>query len=157
MTALCHTINSIGQCFLWDNQQQICHADPKFIASYQETIWRTEKDHFVTSASEKINSEVKLHLFADAKDTISISKYITSINNRRKRSILCKLRMGVLDLEIERGRRVGTSRAERFCKLCNQRKVEDAIHFTMECPALADCRSQGLNKLQALNPAISEI
>ena len=48
LNAIRNTMYSTGQCFLWDNQEQISHADPKKLASYQELIWRIEKDQFVT-------------------------------------------------------------------------------------------------------------
>lgn len=152
-----NSIYSSGQCFLWDNQHQIRECDPLQLSKYQDLIWRTEQDQFLSSATEKIKSEAKLHLFANAKDGLSISNYIKSLKNRQKRSVLCKLRMGVLDLEIELGRRAGTLRDQRFCKLCHLNIVEDEIHFTMECPALADCRSPGYNKLLSLNPKLNHL
>ena len=48
-----------------------------------------------------MNSESKLVLFKDAENTLSLSKYMSVINNRDKRRLLSKLRLGVLPLEVE--------------------------------------------------------
>ena len=59
-----------------------------------------------------------------------------------KRSLLCQLRLGILPLEVEVGRFGLKSNdgqvkriplEERICKLCNMNKVEDEMHFLIEC------------------------
>ena len=100
----------------------------------------------------KIDSESKLVLFKDAKDTLSLSKYMSVINNREKRRLLSKLRLGVLPLEIEKGRRSNLLRNDRHCKLCETDQVEDEIHFLFTCPSLAQYRQPFITSISELQP-----
>ena len=50
----------------------------------------------------------------------------------QKREILCKFRISSHDLEIERGHYYKIDVDNRICKLYNI-KVEDKIHFLLEC------------------------
>ena len=70
--------------------------------------------------------------------------------------MLCKLRLGVLDLEVETGRRFKTDengkkvkidRSERFCKLCTSGEIENETHFLFSCPALQQTRRTYLSPL----------
>ena len=100
----------------------------------------------------KIDSESKLVLFKDAKDTLSLSKYMSVINNREKRRLLSKLRLGVLPLEIEKGRRSNLPRNDRHCKLCDTDQVEDEIHFLFTCPSLAQYWNLFITSILELQP-----
>ena len=100
----------------------------------------------------KMDSESKLVLFKDAKDTLSLSKYMSVINNREKRRLLSKLRLGILPLEIEKGRRSNLPRNDRHCKLCDTDQVEDEIHFLFTCPSLAQYRQPFITSISELQP-----
>ena len=62
------------------------------------------------------------------------------------REILCKFRISSHDLEIERGRYYTIDVDYRICKLCNI-KVEDEIHFLLECPKLNSKRITTLSDI----------
>ena len=49
---------------------------------------------------------------------------------------------GILPLEVEGGRFVGTDKHERFCTVCVSRKIEDEYHFLYVCPPLEDVRNR---------------
>ena len=61
------------------------------------------------------------------------AKYLNRLEIRKKRSLVCKLRLGTLDLEIEKSRRLNIPRSERVCKICNSGEVEDVVHFILKC------------------------
>ena len=111
------------------------------------------KDQSFQNLFVKVQSESKLHIFKSSKDTISLSNYLSKIKNRDARSHFSKLRLGVLPLEIEKGRRNDLMRADRFCKLCNRQQVEDEVHFLFECPALAYDRAPFITDLAFTLPS----
>ena len=122
----------------------------KFANRQHSYIFQNLKDQFLQNVTSKIQNESKLVFYKNAKDTLSLSSYLNNIKNRNSRTLLSKLRLGVLPLEIEKGRRekIKVPRENRFCKLCNSdNKIEDEIHFLFECPALQHQRDQHLNSL----------
>ena len=53
---------------------------------------------------------------------------------------------GVLKLQVETGRYIGTIREERICQCCNMNVVETEYHFFMCCPVYRDLRIKFLPK-----------
>ena len=78
--------------------------------------------------------------------------YISVINNKEKRRLLSQLRLGVLPLEVEKGRRSNLIRNDRYCKLCHTEQVEDEIHFLFTCPSLAQYRQPFITSILELQP-----
>ena len=74
------------------------------------------------------------------------------IQDREKRCLLSKLRLGVLPLEVEKGRRSNLLRNNRHCKLCHTEQVEDEIHFLFTCPSLAQYRQPFIVSISELQP-----
>ena len=99
-----------------------------------------------------MESESKLVHFKSAKETLSLSNYLLRIKNREKRRLLSKLRLGVLPLEVEKGRRSNLHRSDRLCKLCHTEQVEDEIHFLFKCPALQLCRLPFITSIFEIHP-----
>ena len=48
---------------------------------------------------------------------------------------------------IETGRHKQLKIEERICKSCHLQKIEDEIHFLLECPAYDNIREEYLKKL----------
>ena len=65
------------------------------------------------------------------------------------RSVKTKLRCGTSELEIETGRhaRPIVPRAQRMCRCCTQREVEDSFHFVMQCPRFQLQRQQMMSEI----------
>ena len=59
--------------------------------------------------------------------------YIFKITNKYERSLLAKLRSGILQLHVESGRFNGTSLENRICNICNNGDIEDEYHFVCVC------------------------
>ena len=53
---------------------------------------------------------------------------------RSQRSLIAKLRLGILPINIETGRYSGLPRDERFCPLCSNNEVESEAHVMLYCP-----------------------
>ena len=141
-----------GQYHVWHNQKQLGISEPKFIRKHISYMSQNLKDQFIQKATMKMNSESKLVLFKNAKNTLSLSKYMSVINNREKRRLISKLRLGVLPLEIEKGRRSNLIRNDRHCKLCHTEQVEDETHFLLTCPSLAQYRQPFITSILELQP-----
>ena len=158
-TAVKQVIESSGQHnfnFLWNSQTSLHKIDPKLISKCLSHILKDSKINFLSSAVNEMDKQMKLQYFKEAKSEFTISNYLEKIGDRSSRSLLCKLRLGVLDLEVEKGRRFKTDnlgrkiqidRSERYCKLCQTGEIEDEVHFLFSCPTLAQTRHCYLNPL----------
>ena len=122
------------------------------------------KTRFLSDAVNEMDKQVKLHYFKEAKSEFTISKYLEKIEGRKSRCLIGKLRLGVLDLEIEKGRRFKVDnlgnktqidRSERFCKLCQSGEVEDEVHFLFSCPTLDKTRKTYLEPLMNMCPELT--
>ena len=145
-------IFSSGQYHIWANQIDLGALGLKLAQRNMSYLSRNLKDQSIQHLTSKIENENKLHYFKYAKDTLSLSNYLNKINNRETRSLISKLRLGVLPLEIEKGRRTNLTRDQRFCKLCNSNQVENEPHFILECPALESHRAPFISELSANIP-----
>ena len=166
-TAIKQIIESSGQHslnFLWNSQALLNGVEPKLISKYQSQILQDAKIRFLTDAVNEMDKQVKLQYFKEAKSEFTVSKYLQEIGVRSSRSLVGKLRLGILDLEVEKGRRFKTDhsgkkvqipRAERYCKLCQTSEVEDEVHFLFSCPTLAQIRRECLEPLIVCCPELA--
>ena len=84
----------------------------------------------------------KMRMYALFKMDLKMEAYLRHVKDVRHRKLLTKLRIGVLSLRIESGRyeprgadkKKGLPIQFRVCQCCDMMKVEDEIHFMMECP-----------------------
>ena len=86
------------------------------------------------------------YIFLDTPPTLL---NLSAISSRKERSLFSKLRLGILQLEIETGRHTKpiTESSKRFCKLCNSNKIGNECHFLFECPALEATRKPLLENI----------
>ena len=166
-TAIKQIIESSGEHnlnFLWNSQALLDGVEPKVISKCQSQILHDAKMRFLSEAVNDMDKQVKLQYFKEAKSEFTVSKYLGEIGVRSSRSLIAKLRLGVLDLEVEKGRRfkidhsgrkVQIPRAERYCKLCQTSEIEDEVHFLFSCPTLAQTRQEYLEPLTARCPELA--
>ena len=83
---------------------------------------------------QTVESKPKLHLYATYKKEYASENYCQINMKKSQRSLLAKLRLGVLPINIEIGRYSGTPRDERYCPLCNNNSIDDEIHVLLYCP-----------------------
>ena len=70
--------------------------------------------------------------------------------HRWHRSLFAQFRLGILPLYIETGRYDNTPVANRICKLCDSRGIEDEYNFLMQCSRYTEFREVLFNKFSNL-------
>jgi hypothetical protein len=87
-----------------------------------------------------------LRTYRQFKANLEKEDYLNINIPRYQRSAYTKLRCGVLPLAIETGRYTRTPLEQRLCTLCNLEKVENEVHFLIECPMYVDLRYNLIQK-----------
>ena len=136
---------------VWNNQKILASQSKATLRMHENTIVKSLNKVSIQQSFRKISEETKLAFLSGCKTKYALSNYLNTIQIKKKRSLLSKLRLGTLDLEIEKSRRHKIPRAERICKLCSTGIVEDEIHFILNCPILAQSREPFLNSLATQN------
>ena len=77
----------------------------------------------------------KLRTYNKFKFHYTREPYLEQIENRKYRSAIAKLRTSSHKLNIEAGRYKNIKLENRLCTCCTQNKIEDEIHFLIQCPA----------------------
>ena len=83
---------------------------------------------------ELILTKPKLRTYIKFKKELGIEKYVLDIRNKYERSMIAKLRCGILQLHVESGRFNQTNLENRTCNVCNNNVIEDEFHFVCICP-----------------------
>ena len=81
----------------------------------------------------------KLEFYANTKTKFECDKYL-DLPSFKHRQLLTKFLCSNHKLEIEKGRHIGTERANRICKVCSLGLIEDETHFLTACPAYTAIR-----------------
>ena len=103
---------------------------------------------------EEAGGMSKLSMYVIAKDFAEIGTLVKSNLPRNERSLLARLLCGILPLELEKGRWKRTGREIRYCKTCDDKKVETEFHFVFQCSALSEVRETKLDPLLKENPEV---
>ena len=96
------------------------------------------------------------------KTVIKFESYFDSVTDFTIRRNLTQFRLGVHDLEIERGRygRKPLPIEERYCKLCLDMRiqaVEDEQHFLLCCPSYAEQKGRFFEKLEQMHYSLGSV
>ena len=83
---------------------------------------------------ESIAYKPKLRTYTKYKDHIATEEYLVINLTRLQRSFLAKLRSSTLQLAVEKGRYNKEELSKRVCVFCVEMKIEDEIHFVVQCP-----------------------
>ena len=94
-----------------------------------------------------IETKPKLRTYILFKDNIYTENYV-KIRNRRRRSLLAQVRLGILPICIETGRFRNLDVNERICEVCNIDLVEDEFHFICVCNVYSEYRETLFNKVE---------
>ena len=102
----------------------------------------------ITHIAHFIQEIVGLRTYAIFKTEIGCEKYLNEITNITDRQSLAKFRLSNNTLNIEKGRHTTpkTPKELRFCPFCPNR-VEDEVHFLLECLTYQFPRSQILQNI----------
>jgi len=93
---------------------------------------------------EIITRKINFVHFVCLKINFVLKKYL-NLEEFKTRNILTRFRVGMHQLEIERGRFFNINVEERICKLC-KKECEDEIHFLLDCDKLGSVRGLLLGK-----------
>ena len=72
------------------------------------------------------------------KNDYFVEYYTLFLNQFHLRKLIAKLRCGVLDIEVNRGRRNNIPYIQRKCSFCYLNLIGDEFHFMLVCPFLTD-------------------
>ena len=92
----------------------------------------------------------KLRTYNFSKQKFSMEPYLLTITNKESRRKLSKLRCGNQDLAIETGHYKKQAVEERLYLNCN--KVEDELHFLMECELFTIVQEKFFKDLSEIDP-----
>jgi hypothetical protein len=124
-------------------REQLCTAE--------ESRWREE---MASKSSLKLYRRMKLQLVREPYLTVADAErpLRTSLLDRRCMVAMTRLRCGVADIAVVRGRQQGVTREQRFCRWCDRenqrdglpwcRAVEDEEHVLLQCGAYDRLRKQ---------------
>ena len=101
-------------------------------------LLRLDRQKWLVEATTK----TKLRTFLDIYNANEPKALILTFMSRSQRSLLSKLKLGILPLEIESGRWKDDAIEERICRLCNDQLLGDEYHFVLFCDSLVDERTQ---------------
>ncbi len=68
--------------------------------------------------------------------------------SRKHRSLVTKLKAGVLSLKVLTGRFKGADPVLRVCDLCNSGEWEDEMYYLYRCSAIEPARKPFINKMK---------
>ena len=157
LNAIQSIINSTGQFFIWNNQKMLAMQNKLSLCKHESYVCQALQDIAFQTSAEKMSNETKLSYVNNTKSLNKPSSYLNHIVDRKKRSLFSKLRLGTLDLEIEKSRKFNIPRAERICKLCDSGEVEDVAHFILNCPTLSGPRLNFIHILSATNKQFARL
>ena len=115
------------------------------IKEFLDHAKQTLMSHHVASWQATLERKPKLELYRNIKNTLELENYCKVNLTRGQRSVLAKLRLGILPINIELERYNGTPREERICQICDSGEIEDEKHFLFVCPVYAESRRVLLN------------
>ena len=124
----------------------VSRREPLQITTVKRKLLQMHSDMLKTS----INSKSKLRTYCLLKMSMETEGYLKANLDKHKRSLISRLRLGVLGLRIETGRFSQISYENRICELC-KKHVENEVHFVLECPMLADVRVKHFAKIPELS------
>ena len=107
-------------------------------------LTRSNKTGWLLEASSK----TKLRTFVQIYNELEPKAIIQANLPRNHRSLLSKLKLGVLPLAIETGRWKDTPLELRTCKACDQGFLEDEYHFLLHCDAFVQTRTELFDELE---------
>ena len=101
-----------------------------------ETMWKS-----------CITSKPKLRTYRLFKEKPETAQQVLSHMPKAQRSLITRLWIGTLPIELELGRKEGKAVVDRICKIC-QTEVEDEYHLLFDCNAYHELQKPWLKQLK---------
>ena len=93
-----------------------------------------------------IAKKPKLRTYIEFKKELYVEPFVQHCHNRKRRSYMSQLRLGILPIMIETGRYKNIPANERLCEFCVHH-VEDEKHFILDCEMYKVLRIQLFDKI----------
>ncbi len=135
----------------WDKSlnTQAWHSQVSQVLAYADVLPENENDYVDIDALSShlkvlnrnkwfVNAQTKskLEVFLEVVDRDNQQVVVRSNLSRRRRSLVTKIKCGVLPLIVETGRFKNTPRELRLCQICEENQIETEYHFLFDCPRL---------------------
>ncbi|XP_067664324.1 uncharacterized protein [Haliotis asinina] len=101
---------------------------------------------------DNISTSYRLKHYLQLKSCFDTEYYVMNIRNWELRRCFCLLRLDELPIQTTIGRRYGIDKRLCFCKYCNDKIVEDVMHFIFVCPMYNLVRARYIPSLFSDNP-----
>ena len=111
---------------------------------FKKVFQRLIDQHYQISFAEIKQPNSKLRTYSILKTEKGFESYLIELKNLKQRIMMTKLRLSDHKLMIETGRHNNITKQLRFCPFCIN-KVEDEIHFILECHCYKALRKQNWN------------
>jgi len=102
-------------------------------AAWSKFITQICRAREVEKWKERMDLKPKLRLYRTLKSYLVRESYLDSDVPFQFRKQITQLRSGTNTLRIETGRWIKEPLAERICKMCSMKVVEDEPHFLLDC------------------------
>ncbi len=106
-------------------------------------LLKLNRQKYLLDASGK----TKLRTFIQIYDSEHPRDIVESLLTRSQRSVMCKLKSGVLPLHIETGHWKDKPLEHRTCPICDEKLLEDVYHFIIRCKGSDDTRKELVQEL----------
>ena len=134
--------NQIKCLDLFDNNVPIINFK-EFLNHAKKTLL----SHYEISWRLLATKKTKLGIYNEYKNDYHVEKYCQIHLKRFQRSLLARLRLGVLPIQVEVGRYSNIPRQDRHCPLCTSREIEDENHILFQCPKYEAPRTKLLDSV----------
>ena len=123
-----------------ENEDIIQHPVLKHVDldALQAGLLRLDRERWWTAAADMPKLRTYIELYEDHDDRGLVYTHLT----RRQRSLVAKLKMGILPLGLEVGRFKNVPIEYRLCCICDDYLLDDEYHFILYCEGLKDVRSK---------------
>ncbi len=106
-------------------------------------LLRLNRNQWLLEAGTK----TKLRTFLEVYDHDNPRAIVNANLKRSQRSVLSKIKLGVLPLAIETGRWKDVPLEKRLCAVCNSGNLENEYHFMLFCEGFKDTRTKYLQEV----------
>ena len=111
-------------------------------------------DNFLVELRVGLYTYSSMTLYRELKDDFNLAEYLKTLDNKKHRNAISKLRMSSHRLAIEKGRHNDIARQNRKCIFCTTNDIEDEYHFVLICPRYQTLRLQHIKRYYRTNPSM---
>jgi len=155
MSVVSNILHITGYSFLLHNNnfkfvEKCINKILKLITDMYISQWRIRISSVHGSSSSENN---KLRTYQLFKTNFNLENYLICLK-QNSRKLMCKLRVGILDLMIEIGRYHKPHKiplSERVCNFCKDNQIEDEFHFLMSCSKFLEIRTNFFHSIEEIN------